>query len=163
MRVIVDANILFSAILNTNGKIGDLLLNSEGFIEFVSLRYMINEVTRYHIKIREITGLSKSVIEKIQDKILKRITFISEDQISEESWMKADNIVKNIDPKDAPYVAFSVFLGIKIWTGDKILRKGLLDKGYDSTIMIGQTHETVSSPLFSFGDIFIQLPISARA
>lgn len=34
MRIIVDANIIFSAILNTNGKIGDLLLNSHNIFEF---------------------------------------------------------------------------------------------------------------------------------
>lgn len=32
MRIIVDANIVFSAILNTNSKIADLLLNSKGIL-----------------------------------------------------------------------------------------------------------------------------------
>ena len=134
MKVIVDANIVFSAILNSNGKIGDLLLNSEGNIKFVSLQYMLFEVTKYHNKIQKITGLPRSVIEKIQLKILKRITLFSEELISKESWMKAEDIVKDIDPKDTPYVAFSDSLGIKIWTGDKPLRKGLLNKGYNLEI-----------------------------
>ncbi|MCD4789075.1 MAG: hypothetical protein K8R37_03665 [Bacteroidales bacterium] len=141
MKVIVDANIAFSAILNTNGKIGDLLLNSEDIIEFVSLRYMLFEVSKYHYKIQKITGLTKNEIEKIQLRIMKKITFISEEQISKESWTKANDIVKDIDQKDAPYVAFSDFLGIKIWTGDKPLRKGLLKKGYDLTIKTDELYK----------------------
>ena len=36
MRIIVDANIVFSAILNTNSKIADLLLNSKGTFAFLA-------------------------------------------------------------------------------------------------------------------------------
>jgi len=36
MNVIVDTNIAFSAILNTSGKISDLLLNSHGLIQYFS-------------------------------------------------------------------------------------------------------------------------------
>ena len=62
------------------------------------------------------------------------IIFFSEDQVSKNSWIKAHKIVEEIDPKDTPYVAFANFLGIKIWTGDKGLRAGLLKKGYDFII-----------------------------
>ena len=34
MKVAVDTNIVFSAILNTNSKIGDILMNSESIFEF---------------------------------------------------------------------------------------------------------------------------------
>jgi len=40
MKVVVDTNIVFSAILNSNGKIGDLLLNSGKLIDFYSVDYM---------------------------------------------------------------------------------------------------------------------------
>ena len=35
MNIIVDANIIFSGILNSNGKIGDLLINSDNFFSFI--------------------------------------------------------------------------------------------------------------------------------
>jgi predicted nucleic acid-binding protein len=36
MKVVIDANIVFSGILNTNGKIGDLLFNSYRDLEFIA-------------------------------------------------------------------------------------------------------------------------------
>lgn len=36
MKIIVDANIVFSGILNTNSKIGDLLINSEKYFDFIA-------------------------------------------------------------------------------------------------------------------------------
>ena len=35
MKVIVDANVVFSGLLNTKGKIGDLLVNSHGLLDFI--------------------------------------------------------------------------------------------------------------------------------
>lgn len=45
MRIIVDANIVFSAILNTNGKIGDILINGGKRFEFIAPDFL-----RYEIK-----------------------------------------------------------------------------------------------------------------
>ena len=36
MKFILDANIVFSGILNTNGKIGDLLINSKQYFTFIA-------------------------------------------------------------------------------------------------------------------------------
>lgn len=134
MKVIVDANIVFSGILNTNGKIGDLILNSEGYLEFISAKYMFYEVEKYYSKIQDITGKSLHDIQKIHLKISQKMKSISEDHIPTEIWEKSYQIMQDIDPKDTPYFAYSEFLNIKIWTGDKALTKGLLQKGYDTTV-----------------------------
>jgi len=44
VKIIVDANIVFSAILNTNGKIGDLLINGGSRIEFIAPEFMRFEI-----------------------------------------------------------------------------------------------------------------------
>ena len=36
VKIIIDTNIIFSGLLNTDGTIGDLLLNSDGVFEFYS-------------------------------------------------------------------------------------------------------------------------------
>lgn len=56
VKVIVDANILFSGLLNTNGKIGDLILNSDNTLNFIAAEYMLAEVENYFPKIEKITG-----------------------------------------------------------------------------------------------------------
>ncbi|MCF8370969.1 MAG: hypothetical protein K9H64_05055 [Bacteroidales bacterium] len=134
MKIIVDVNIAFSAILNTSGKIGDLLLNSEGIIDFIAPDYMVYEVLKYHNKIQLITGKSLYEVERIHFRIFQKILLLGEEQISIGNWRKANEIVEDIDPKDTPYIAYSIEFGLKIWTGDKLLRKGLLEKGYDFTL-----------------------------
>jgi predicted nucleic acid-binding protein len=140
MKVIVDANIVFSAILNTDGRIGDLLLNSGGLVNFVSPRYMSSEVKKYFSKIQFLSGKSLEEIERIYFKIQKVITHISEEQVPQEIWIKADEILKDIDPKDTPYLAFAKFLEVKIWTGDKALKTGLSKKGFDCTITTAELY-----------------------
>ena len=48
MRIIVDANIVFSAILNTNGKIGDLLINSGKYVEFIAPDFLRVEIKKHY-------------------------------------------------------------------------------------------------------------------
>ncbi|MQY80111.1 MAG: hypothetical protein GH151_13115 [Bacteroidetes bacterium] len=40
MRIVVDTNIVFSAIINTHGKIGDLLMNSDNVFDFYSCNFL---------------------------------------------------------------------------------------------------------------------------
>jgi predicted nucleic acid-binding protein len=69
MRVIVDANIIFSSILNTNGKIGDVLLNSHNIFEFIAPRFLKEEIRKYQKKILLISGYSSIELNNIEDKI----------------------------------------------------------------------------------------------
>ena len=39
-KIIVDTNIIFSCLLNSQGKIGDLIFNSENIFDFYSNQYM---------------------------------------------------------------------------------------------------------------------------
>jgi predicted nucleic acid-binding protein len=44
VKIIVDANIVFSAILNTNSKIADILLNSKGTFSFLAPDFLETEL-----------------------------------------------------------------------------------------------------------------------
>lgn len=39
-KIVVDTNIIFSCLLNSQGTIGDLIFNSENVFEFHSNQYM---------------------------------------------------------------------------------------------------------------------------
>lgn len=134
MKIIVDANIVFSAILNTNSKIADLLINSKGTFYFIAPDFLQTEIRKYHSKIARISLLSISEIERIENKVTKPIIFMSGIHIPEDKWISAENIVNDIDQKDTPYVAFSLFYKCKIWSGDKALSKGLAKKGFKNII-----------------------------
>ncbi len=43
-KIIVDTNILFSFLLNTQGSIGDILFNGEAIFDFYSNEYMRYEI-----------------------------------------------------------------------------------------------------------------------
>ncbi len=134
MRIIVDANIIFSAILNTNGKIGDVLLNSHNIFEFIAPRFLKEEIRKYHKKILLISGYSSSELQNIEDKVYKPISFISEVHIPLSIRISSEHLVKEIDPKDVAYVAFAKYFRCKLWSGDKALQNGLIKKGFSNII-----------------------------
>ena len=43
-KIIVDTNIIFSCLLNSQGTIGDLFFNSQSVFEFYSNQYMRFEI-----------------------------------------------------------------------------------------------------------------------
>ena len=47
MKFVVDTNIVFSAVLNTQSKIGDLMMNSQGIFEFYACDTLRNELKRH--------------------------------------------------------------------------------------------------------------------
>ena len=65
MRFIVDANIVFSAILNTNGKIGDILINGGMRFDFIAPEFLRYEIKKHYGKLMKISGLT---IEEIAAK-----------------------------------------------------------------------------------------------
>ncbi len=85
--------------------------------------------------------MSHAEINKTQYKVTKKISFISENQIANQYWIKAEEIVRDVDLKDTPYLAYSFSLGIKIWTGDLELKNGLEKKGFYRTILTNELYE----------------------
>ena len=62
--------------------------------------------------------------------IIERIKFIPTDFISVACRQKAYDLCNDIDIKDTPFVALSIYLAIPLWTGDKKLKEGLRQKGF---------------------------------
>jgi predicted nucleic acid-binding protein len=77
MKVVIDANIVFSGILNTNGKIGDLLFNSHRDLEFIAPDFLRKEISKHHQRLQKISGLSSEEILEAEFLIYKQIHFIS--------------------------------------------------------------------------------------
>jgi predicted nucleic acid-binding protein len=141
VRVIVDANIVFSGILNSDGKIGDLLINSGKFLNLIAPDFLRVEISKHHDKLCKISGLSSDQIREAEFQIFKNITFISEEQINEDAWVRAAMLTSEIDPNDTPYVAFSSHFRCKIWSGDKKLISGLRKKGFNNLITTDELFE----------------------
>ncbi len=56
MRIVVDTNIVFSAILNTNSKIGIILLQPKSRLNFYSTERLSYEIEEHNEKIKKISN-----------------------------------------------------------------------------------------------------------
>ena len=134
MKLIVDANIVFSGILNSNGKIGDLLINSKKKLDFIAPDFLRTEIYKHHSKLCKISKMTLEQVREAEFLICKDINFISAEQIKNSHWLLAEKLVADIDPNDTHYIAYSKHFRCKIWSGDKELIRGLAKKGFTNFI-----------------------------
>jgi len=130
MRIIVDTNIVFSALLNSNGRIGRLLFDSRNKFHFYSCKYLQKEIHRHIDKIRHYSGLNEDDLSELISLIESRIIFIEEELLSDSIIAEAKELVSGIDFDDFAFVAVNNHLSALLWTGDKKLIIGLRQKGY---------------------------------
>ncbi len=130
MKVVVDTNIIFSAILNSNGLIGELLFNSESQFEFYSSEFIVDELIKYRLKLSALTKMSTEQVDMSIRQVLKNIDLISSEVIPEVHWVSAYRLTSGIDEKDTPFIATALSIGGIVWTGDKKLISGLKKKGF---------------------------------
>jgi predicted nucleic acid-binding protein len=134
MTIIVDTNIAFSAILNSKSIIGDLIFNSNKEFQFQSCYYMLAEIEKHWDKLKKISKLSDWDLRESQRIVYKNISFIDEGQIPKFDKLHAYDLVKDIDLNDIVFVALTEYQKSLLWTGDKVLIKGLRLNGYDRVI-----------------------------
>ena len=125
MKIVVDTNIIFSALLNSNGTLGDLLFNSDKHFNFYSCSYMRYEIQKHWQRLQKISKLTNEQLEISRQQIFLRLNFIDEAIIPEETWLAAEQITKGIDIDDTDFVALTKFLKATLWTGDRVLYNGL--------------------------------------
>jgi predicted nucleic acid-binding protein len=130
VKIIVDTNIVFSALLNTDGKIGELLFNSAGVFDFYSCSYMRLEIQKHWKKLLRISGLSETQLEESRFKIYGKINFINEELIPATIWNLSEKIVTAIDLDDIDFIALTKYLKGHLWTGDKKLYAGLKKQSF---------------------------------
>ena len=141
MKIIVDANIVFSGILNSHGKIGDLLINSKKYFSFIAPEFLRYEIKEKYNRLQSISGLTIEQVQEAEYQVCKEITFISEEQIDQKFWSEAYELVRDIDANDIQYVAYSKQFRCKIWSGDKKLFNGLRTKGFTNILTTDELFE----------------------
>ena len=134
MKIVVDTNIVFSAILNSNGTINDLILNSFDNFSFFAPTFLIEELEIHHKKLKQISSFGDSDLNFLKRTIFHHIEFIDSELVKSENWEKAFDLVHDIDEKDTPFVALALELNATLWTGDKKLISGLKNKNIDLAI-----------------------------
>ena len=134
MKIIVDTNIVFSALLNSNGRIGNLLLDSREYFEFYSCKFLQKEMFHHLPKIQKYSNLNRDDLFELLYLVESRIFFIDENLLPNKIITEAMHLVADIDSDDVAFVALNSHLNGLLWTGDKKLMNGLKQKDYKSVV-----------------------------
>lgn len=125
VKLVVDTNIVFSAVLNSNSRIARILIAGKRHFEFHSCAFLHAELLKHRPKLKMLTGLSAPDLDELIAKVTANIRFVDETTLS--SWLILDTerVLANSDLKDVPFVALARKLRARLWTGDKALVRGL--------------------------------------
>jgi len=131
MDLVVDANILFSALIK-NGMTSDLLFKHRAYApEFIFV-----EFKKYKEEIKEKTQRTDDDFNELFDLFERNIILIPKEEI-EPFIDKAEEI--SPDSKDVVYIALAMKLHCALWSQDKKLKKQNIVKVY-STEELGKIY-----------------------
>jgi predicted nucleic acid-binding protein len=128
--VIIDTNILFSALLRSQSTFAQTILGSEH--SFYICESVIVELFKHKEKLVRLSHLTEEEIIRVLYTILRHVTISKEQLIEPSIREKAYGLCSDIDEADSPHVALALQLGGLLWTGDSKLKNGLRKKGFDA-------------------------------
>lgn len=143
MRIVVDTNIAFNAILNSDSKIARVLLQPKSKLQFYSTNQLLSEIDDHAEKILKLSKYSDNQFFRIKSLVTNRIRFINIKLISTESYIFAESLTRDIDIDDLEFVALTEHLDGLLWSGDQELQQGLLRKGWKRFITTNELVERV--------------------
>jgi predicted nucleic acid-binding protein len=140
-KIVVDTNIVFSALLNVDSRIGQILINGRRFYSFFAPEYLKSEIIDHKGKIKELAQFSDDTFLETYELILRNITILNHSIIPLKLFQKSEKLCKSIDIDDTIFVAITEFTRGKLWTGDFILMNGLIEKGYKRLIKTEELYQ----------------------
>jgi len=127
MIVIADSNLIISSLYSPTGTIATIL-KTEKNVQFTAPDFIFTEIENHFTEIVDVTDKSKRELNFELKKIVAKIKFVPVSEIPMLHIKKAISIVEDIDIDDTFFVALHLYKKHKIWTGDKVLIKGLEKK-----------------------------------
>lgn len=128
--VVVDANRLFSALIAGSHRVRQLLTAPPG-VQFVAPKYVFVELFKHKERIVKASSLDEAELLGLLHSLLERVHFFDQDAIRIGCWAEAWRLCRDVDEKDVAYVALTLELDGRLWTGDRELENGLRRKGFD--------------------------------
>lgn len=141
MIIIVDANILFSALITPNGKISEIITYPTSNNRIISCHYAIVELFKHQPKIIKYSRRSQEESLNILEILLKNIEFYNEVLIERADLIEAEKLTSGVDHFDTKYVALTLQTGGLLWTGDKKLTMHLKAMGFSNVVNTSELYE----------------------
>ena len=129
-NLVVDTNVFFSLLLSRDTAQRRRFLTDTGHT-FYSPRFFLVELFKHKERITQASELPEDELLDCLYELLARIHFVEEGSIPIGTWMEARRLCRDIDLKDTPFVALTLHLDGRLWTGDDELKTGLKSKGFD--------------------------------
>lgn len=126
--VVVDTNIIFSALLKGRSQFAQIILGTER--PFFICESTIVELFQHKERIVKLSQLSEEDIARLFYLLLRHLNVAKEELIQPEFRKQAFQLCKDIDEADSPQIALTLHLDGLLWTGDKKLKNGLRQQGF---------------------------------
>ena len=143
MILVIDANIVISAVINSASHEFYILTSGYRSIEFISSAFIIEELTRKANKIAVFTKNPVVDIRKQLQLLSSSFLLVNENEISKIALSRAETLIQGLDYKDYLYLAVAIYYDALLWTGDLKLIKGLRRKGYMNTVTTKELKEII--------------------
>lgn len=144
MRVIIDTNIAFSAILNTNSLIARIILQPKSKIHFYSTDLLSLEINEHKDKLKKLSNYSDFELDKTITLITAKIRFINVKLIPSNILIFSQDLLKDIDVDDTEFVALTNHIHGRLWSGDKPLQNGLFKKGWTKFVTTSDLYQIIN-------------------
>lgn len=119
MLLVVDANVVFSALIRSGLPLKALRLNSQvNKFEFVAPDLMFEEINGNWNRILSLTSLTEQELNKTLELIKEQIK-----PVSFSEFAKLLPVAEELNFKDSPYLALALKLVCPIFSGDKELKE----------------------------------------
>lgn len=130
MKIVVDSNIIFSALISGKEFYLDVFRTNNVYLPDI----VFSELSRYESYLIAKTRLDQNDFKVFVQMLFEEVTVVPKFAISVENWKNAYRICEDIDEKDTPFVALSLELKIPLWTNDKKLIDGLKKKRFENIL-----------------------------
>ncbi|MEM6843691.1 MAG: PIN domain-containing protein [Bacteroidota bacterium] len=138
MKVVVDTNVVFSGMLNTNSRIANILLRPKTEYIYYSVKRLRVEMERHSSKLMTLAGYTDQEFRRVFTLFSSKILFIDRQLIPKQFYHEALLLTEDIDIDDTEFVALAMYLNGKLWSGDNTLKKGLINKGWNQFISVDE-------------------------
>jgi predicted nucleic acid-binding protein len=130
--IVIDASVVISGLISGKPWFGSILSN----YELIAPDFLAVELSKYAHIISKKTKLEPDKVEVIFRNLLNQIELINFQAIGKDVISEANELCSDIDIKDSPYVAVSLFASAPILTRDKKLVESLRLKGYKAILLL---------------------------
>ena len=129
-KLVVDTNVFFSLLLRRHTAQRRRFLTDANHALYCP-RFFFVELFKHKERIVQAAELNEDELLECLQELLARLHFVEEGSIPLGTWMEARRLCRDVDLKDAPFIALTLHLDGRLWTSDEELKTRLRPRGFD--------------------------------